>query len=268
MLRRCSRLHASQVQTCWPFSTPSTQVRRADKGSSGIRPQLVQTSCAFSCIIGQVSTHRRPTRPAPAAGNLGDVATRLIEPAAPRLLLRQWSDDDRTPFAALNADPSVMEHFPGALTRDQSDAMVDRCTEQIQRDGYGLWAVEVRTNGEFIGFVGLAVPRWEATFTPCTEIGWRLARRAWGHGYATEAANAVLATAFGEIGLDDLVSFTTIDNQRSQQVMQRIRMTRDPTEDFDHPRVTAGPLRRHVLYRINRAEWERRDRDHPRPHRP
>jgi RimJ/RimL family protein N-acetyltransferase len=186
------------------------------------------------------------------------VTTRPIEPSTPRLVLRQWRDGDRTPFAALNADPVVMEHLLTVLTRDQSDALMDRCVEQIQTDGYGLWALEVRTNGEFIGFVGLAAPRWEAAFTPCTEIGWRLARSAWGHGYATEAANAALATAFGPVGLAEVVSFTTTGNVRSQHVMQRIGMKRDPSEDFDHPRVPAGPLRRHVLYRISRAEFRRR----------
>ncbi len=150
-----------------------------------------------------------------------------------------------------------MEHFPSLLTREQSDAMVDRCLGQIKHEGYGLWAVEVRASGEFIGFVGLAVPTWEAAFTPCTEIGWRLARTAWGHGYATEAANAVLATAFGIVGLDDVVSFTTTGNLRSQHVMQRLGMMPDPAGDFEHPRVADGPLRCHVLYRISRADWER-----------
>lgn len=193
-----------------------------------------------------------------AAGNFGAMATRWIEPSTPRLLLRQWRDADRAPFAALNADPLVMEHLLGSLTRDESDAMVDRCVERIRSDGYGLWAVEVRTSGDFIGFVGLAAPTWEAAFTPCTEIGWRLARSAWDCGYATEAANAALATAFGVAGLPEIVSFTTTGNLRSQQVMQRIGMTRDPSEDFDHPRVPAGPLRRHVLYRISRADREDR----------
>lgn len=189
------------------------------------------------------------------------MATPLSEPLTRRLVLRQWRDEDRTPFAALNADPLVMEHFPALLTRDQSDALVDRCIERIQGDGYGLWAVEVRTGGEFIGFVGLAVPTWEAPFTPCTEIGWRLARSAWGQGYATEAANAVLATAFSACGLDEVVSFTTTGNLRSQRVMERIGMTHHACEDFDHPRLSGGPLRRHVLYRLNQADWERRDQD-------
>ena len=191
------------------------------------------------------------------------MATPLIEPSTSRLVLRQWRERDRQPFAALNADPLVMEHFPALLTRDQSDALMGRCIEQIECHGYGLWAVEVRTSGEFIGFVGLAVPTWEAAFTPCTEIGWRLARSAWGHGYATEAANAALATAFGVVGLDEVVSFTTTRNLRSQRVMERIGVTRDPSEDFDHPHVAEGPLRRHVLYRISRADWERRGYDSP-----
>ncbi len=186
------------------------------------------------------------------------MATPLIEPRTSRLVLRQWCERDRAPFAKLNADPLVMEYFPAVLNRDQSNAMVDRLVNQRQRDGYGLWAVEIRTSGEFIGYVGLAVPGWRAAFTPCTEIGWRLARSAWGHGYATEAANEALATAFGPAELHDVVSFTTTSNLRSQHVMQRVGMTRDPSEDFDHPLLTDGPLRRHVLYRLKRADWEGR----------
>jgi len=191
------------------------------------------------------------------------MATPLIEPLTPRLVLRQWRESDKAPFAELNADPVVMEHFPAPLTRDQSDALAGRCAERLRSDGYGLWAVEVRTSGEFIGFVGLAVPRWESAFTPCTEIGWRLAGSAWGHGYATEAANAAMAMAFGPAGLDEVVSFTTVRNLRSRQVMERIGMIRDPSEDFDHPSVTDGPLRRHVLYRLDRSGWEERRRTPP-----
>jgi RimJ/RimL family protein N-acetyltransferase len=179
------------------------------------------------------------------------------QPSTSRLVLRQWTEADRLPFAALNADPLVMAHFPAALTRAESDTLMNRCAAQLRHNGHGLWAVQVRASSEFIGFVGLASPGWEAAFTPCTEIGWRLARPAWGQGYATEAANAVLTTAFGQLGLDELVSFATIGNLSSQRVMQRIGMTRDPSEDFDHPRVDHGPVRRHVLYRLSKTKWER-----------
>jgi len=164
-----------------------------------------------------------------------------------RLVLRQWRDEDRAPFAALNADPIVMEHFPSTMTREASDAFVDFNMAAIADRGWGLWAVEAE--GEFVGFVGLNEPR----FRPGVEIGWRLARRAWGHGYATEAARAVLAFAFGELGLAEVISFTSTTNARSQRVMERIGMTRDPAEDFDHPNVTDERLRRHVLYRVARG---------------
>ena len=253
ILRRFSRLQRSQVQTWRPFSTPNAQVRRAADSSSGIRPHVAQTVSAAPWFIAPVST------PSPAPhGIFRGMATPLIEPRTSRLVLRQWCERDRAPFAKLNAGPLVMEYFPAVLNRDQSNAMVDRLVNQLQRDGYGLWAVEIRTSGEFIGYVGLAVPGWRAAFTPCTEIGWRLARSAWGHGYATEAANEALATAFGPAGLHDVVSFTTTSNLRSQHVMQRVGMTRDSSEDFDHPLLTDGPLRRHVLYRLKRADWEGR----------
>jgi ribosomal-protein-alanine N-acetyltransferase len=164
-----------------------------------------------------------------------------------RLVLRQWREDDRDPFAALNADPVVMEHFPSTMTREASDAFVDFNIATIAERGWGLWAVDA--GGGFIGFVGLNEPR----FRPGVEIGWRLARAAWGHGYATEAAEAVLAFAFDEIGLDEVISFTSTTNVRSQRVMERIGMTRDPADDFDHPNVTDERLRRHVLYRTSRG---------------
>jgi RimJ/RimL family protein N-acetyltransferase len=164
-----------------------------------------------------------------------------------RLVLRQWREDDREPFAALNADPVVMEHFPSTMTREASDAFVDFNIATIAERGWGLWAVDA--DGEFIGFVGLNEPR----FRPGVEIGWRLARTAWGHGYATEAARAVLAFAFDELGLGEVISFTSTTNVRSQRVMERIGMTRDPADDFDHPNVTDERLRRHVLYRAARG---------------
>jgi RimJ/RimL family protein N-acetyltransferase len=168
-----------------------------------------------------------------------------------RLLLRGWRDADRAPFAALNADPRVMEYFAsGALSRRESDALADRIEAHFVARGFGLWAIDVPGVAAFAGFCGLAVPSFTAHFTPCVEIGWRLAPECWGRGYATEAARAVLAHAFGPLGLHQVVSFTTASNLRSQRVMQRIGMTRDPADDFDHPGVAEGhPLRRHVLYR-------------------
>ena len=170
-----------------------------------------------------------------------------------RLVLRQWRDEDREPFAALNADPVVMEHFPSTMTREESDAYIDRVAALIDERGWGTWAVEVAASGEFIGFVGLNEPRFEAHFTPAVEIGWRLGRNAWGHGYATEAARAVLAYAFEELELDEVVSFTTVENHRSRRVMERIGMTRDPADDFEHPNVTVERVRPHVLYRLARG---------------
>jgi RimJ/RimL family protein N-acetyltransferase len=170
--------------------------------------------------------------------------------ATERLLLRGWRPQDREPFAALNADPEVMEHFPSTMTRQRSDEMADRLETLFEAQGFGLWAVEVTATGEFIGFTGLSRVPSEAHFAPAVEVGWRLARSAWGHGYATEAARAALAYGFEVAGLDEIVSFTTTTNLRSQAVMRRLGMTRDPAEDFDHPRVDDERLRRHVLFRL------------------
>jgi RimJ/RimL family protein N-acetyltransferase len=172
-----------------------------------------------------------------------------------RLLLRQWRDSDREPFAALNADPAVMEHFPAPQTREQSDALIDRNIPELDGRGWGLWAMEVKDTGEFIGFTGLNVPTFEAPFLPGVEIGWRLAKGAWGNGYATEAARAALAYGFGPAGLHEIVSFTATTNVPSQRVMQRIGMVHDEAGDFDHPRIEDGHrLKRHVLYRIHRPQ--------------
>ncbi len=176
-----------------------------------------------------------------------------------RLVLRRWVEADREPFAALNGDREVMEHFPATLTKGQSDHMIDRFEAGFDRDGFGLWAVEVLETGDFIGFTGLNVPAFDAHFTPAVEVGWRLARSAWGHGYASEAARASLDFAFLRAGLEEVVAMTTPSNLRSQAVMKRLGMTRDPAEDFDHPAIEPGhPLRRHILYRISAGEWERR----------
>ncbi|WP_213815420.1 GNAT family N-acetyltransferase [Glaciihabitans sp. dw_435] len=167
-----------------------------------------------------------------------------------RLVLRQWTDADRAPFAALNADPEVMRHFPAPLTTAESDAAVDRFSARITDNGWGLWAVE--HDGTFIGFTGLSVPPFEAPFTPAVEVGWRFARRAWGHGFATEAARAAAAVGFGELGLAEIVSFTTVGNERSRAVMRRLGMTHDSRDDFEHPNLPPGhPLRPHVLYRLS-----------------
>jgi RimJ/RimL family protein N-acetyltransferase len=165
-----------------------------------------------------------------------------------RLLLRRWTQPDRGPFAELNADPRVMEHFPSVLTRAASDAMVERIEAHFERHGFGLWAVEVIDQAPFIGFVGLAVPAFEAHFTPCVEVGWRLATQFWGRGYATEAARACVAFAFDQAGLLEIVSMTVPENIRSRRVMERLGMTHAPADDFDHP--TLPDHRRHVLYRL------------------
>jgi RimJ/RimL family protein N-acetyltransferase len=168
----------------------------------------------------------------------------------PRLILRDWRPEDLPAFAAMNADPRVMEFFPKPLDRAESDARVAKIGDHFARHGFGLWAVEVRDVAGFIGFVGLSVPQFEAHFTPCVEVGWRLAFEHWGLGYATEAARAALDFGFQCLALEEIVSFTVPANRRSRAVMERIGMTRNPADDFDHPTLPEGhPLRRHVLYR-------------------
>lgn len=166
-----------------------------------------------------------------------------------RLVLRRWRDSDLAPWAALNADPEVREHLGDVLTRERSDASVRRFQAEFDRRGYGWWAVEVRATGAFIGFAGLDDVEEGMPFSG-VEIGWRLARPAWGQGYATEAALTVLAHGFGTLGLPEVLAVTTATNLRSQAVMRRIGMTRDPADDFDDLTVPEGPLRRNVLYRI------------------
>jgi len=168
-----------------------------------------------------------------------------------RLLLRPWRESDRDPFAALNADPVVMELFPATLSRSESDALVDTILDRWARGRPSLWAVEVPGRDPFIGFVGLLEPSFHAQFTPCVEIGWRLGAAHWGHGYAPEGARAALEFGFEVLGLDEIVSFTSASNVRSRRVMEKIGMTHDPADDFDHPKVPLDhPLNRHVLYRL------------------
>ena len=175
-----------------------------------------------------------------------------------RLLLREWLASDREPFAALNADPEVAQHLTRPLDRAASDELVDRIQARWATDGHGLWAVERLDDGSFIGFIGLAAPHFEAHFTPAVEVGWRLARSAWGHGFATEGARAALEWGFETLGLPEIVSFTIPANRRSRAVMERLGMTRDPVGDFDHPNLPPGhPIRPHVLYRLRRSDWVR-----------
>jgi ribosomal-protein-alanine N-acetyltransferase len=170
-----------------------------------------------------------------------------------RLILRQWRPADREPFARLNADPAVMEFFPACLSRAESDQGVDRIEKHFRERGFGLFAVELRRDGTFIGFIGLNVPRFVAHFTPCVEIGWRLAAAYWGQGLATEGARAALRHGFESLALDEIVAFTVPGNVRSRRVMKKLGMTHDPADDFDHPGLAEGhTMRRHVLYRLRR----------------
>jgi RimJ/RimL family protein N-acetyltransferase len=172
-----------------------------------------------------------------------------------RLKLREWRDEDLAPWAALNADPRVREFFPSVLTFEESAAQMRQARDHFARHGFGPWAVEVIGGAPFIGFIGLSVPSFEAHFTPCVELGYRLAFDAWGHGYATEGARAGLRYGFESLGLPEIVAFTTATNWRSRRVMERLGMDHDRADDFDHPSLPDGhPLRRHVLYRIGAPE--------------
>jgi ribosomal-protein-alanine N-acetyltransferase len=170
-----------------------------------------------------------------------------------RLLLRQWRDSDRLLFRQLNADPRVMEFFPEPLTAEASDALLDHAKEHFNRQGFGPFAVELIEMGAFAGFIGLSIPAFDAHFMPAVEIGWRLAFKHWGKGLATEGARTALDFGFNDLGLEQVVSFTVPANLRSRRVMDRLGMAHDPADNFDHPNLPEGhPLRRHVLYRINR----------------
>ena len=176
----------------------------------------------------------------------------LIELQTPRLRLRQWRESDRVPFAAMNADPAVMEFFPSLQSHEASDASILAWQSQLTAQGWSNWAVELLTSGQFIGFIGLSVPRRTLPFSPCVEIGWRLARAHWGRGYATEGARATLRAGFERIGLAEIVSFTSVGNSRSRAVMERIGMS-NANQDFEHPAVPPGHhLRLHCLYRLAR----------------
>lgn len=170
-----------------------------------------------------------------------------------RLILRDWQQSDREPFARLNADPEVMQYFPATLSPQESDTLVDRIEEHRQIHNFCFWAAEERSTGAFIGFIGLKVPTFEAHFTPTVEVGWRLAKAFWGKGYATEGARKAIRYGFEKIDLPEIVSFTAQINLRSIAVMKRLGMTHNDADDFDHPLLPPGhPLQRHVLYRLER----------------
>ena len=178
----------------------------------------------------------------------------------PRLLLRPWRDADRLPFQAINADPRVMEFFPSTLTPQESDALIVRIEQHFAHHGHGPYAVELTETGAFIGYIGLYTPTFPAPFMPTVEIAWRLSADHWGQGLATEGARAVLHHAFHTLNLASLVSFTVPQNQRSRRVMEKLGMTHDPAEDFDHPNLPEGhPLRRHVLYRTDREDAQQNE---------
>jgi RimJ/RimL family protein N-acetyltransferase len=169
-----------------------------------------------------------------------------------RLRLRGWRDGDRRPFAALNGDVEAMRFFPRPLAPGESDALIDRLTEGWRDRGFGVWAVERREDGAFVGAVGLAKPNFTAFFTPCVEMMWRLSPAHWGRGYAVEAARASARFAFDRLSLSEVVAFTFTGNQPSRRVMERLGMTHDPAEGFDYPTLPADhPLRPHVLYRLS-----------------
>ncbi len=173
-----------------------------------------------------------------------------------RLIARRWRDSDRAAFAALNGDAETMRFFPAPLSRAESDAFIDRIGQRATEDGFCFPAIERKDDGALVGLVGLARIRFDAHFAPAVEIGWRIRRDCWRKGYAAEAAAAALAYGFQELGLEEIVSFTIPANAPSRAVMARLGMTHDPADDFDHPLLPAdSPFRRHVLYRIRRADW-------------
>jgi len=180
----------------------------------------------------------------------------MSELSTTRLLLRHWRPEDREPWAALNADPQVMEYFPARLARAQSDELIERWQAELLARGWGWWAVQSRAAGDFLGAVALTVPRQPLPCSPCVEVGWRFARAHWGRGYASEAAAAVLEFGFEVLELNQVVALTALGNRRSRAVMERLGMV-DAQADFDHPALPAEhPLARHCLYRIDRAQWQ------------
>ena len=175
----------------------------------------------------------------------------MITLETPRLRLRPWQESDREPFRQMNADARVMEYFAAPLSFAETDDMIERIQAHMARHGFGFFAVvELRAPAEFVGMIGISHVSFEAHFTPCVEIGWRIAATHWNQGFATEGARECLRYAFGELALPEVVAFTVPENLRSRRVMEKLGMTRNSADDFDHPRLPEGhPRRRHVLYR-------------------
>jgi len=177
-------------------------------------------------------------------------------PPTQRLILRPWREADLPAFAALNSHERVMTHLPKRLSREESDEFANRISAHFDKHGFGLWAVEAPGVAPFIGFVGLLVPNYEAPHTPCVEVGWRLGFDFWNRGYATEAAQAAVAFGFRQFSLEEIVAITVPHNLPSRRVMEKLGMSHDPKENFDHPVLPEGhALRRHVLYRLPASTW-------------
>lgn len=179
----------------------------------------------------------------------------IVELETDRIKLRQWTRQDLPAFAELNADPAVMKYFPSVLTEELSNSLAEKCQSLIAERGWGFWAAELKSSGEFMGFIGLHTPKASLPFAPCVEVGWRLARRYWGCGYASEAARRALSFAFETLDLPEVVAFTAVRNARSRAVMERIGMV-NALQNFDHPDVPiSSSLCTHVLYKLRRDAW-------------
>lgn len=173
-----------------------------------------------------------------------------------RLILRHWQESDFKPFCEITSDPEVRRYYPSTLNVDETRALIARINTHFDREGFGLFAVVLKSTGEFIGYTGLQKPTIQARFMPCVEIGWQIARKHWGNGYAPEAATKCLEDGFMRIGLDEIVSFTTVSNDKSIRVMEKLGMTRNPKDDYSHPLLPEGhPLKPHVLFRLSKATW-------------
>jgi RimJ/RimL family protein N-acetyltransferase len=173
-----------------------------------------------------------------------------------RLILRRWKESDLLPFARINADQRVMEFMVGTMTEEETHQSVAHMEKHFETHGFGRWAVEVADSEKFIGFVGISIPSYTLPVSPCVEVAWRICAEEWGKGYAPEAANEAMRDGFERVGLQEIVSFTTLTNLKSRRVMEKLGMRYCPAEDFDHPMVPIGhSLLRHVLYRLSKADW-------------